>query len=49
MDLHWSNQLKYRALQWYRRRQDRQAERRGIPSSWHRVDPGATGSKHTAA
>jgi len=35
LDLHWSNQLKYRALQWYRRRQDRQAERRGVPSSWH--------------
>ena len=49
LDLHGSNQLKYRALQWYRRRQDREAERRGIQSSWHRVDPDATESKRTAA
>jgi len=49
LDLHGPNQLRYRALQWYRRRQDRQAARRGMQSSWHRVDPDATESKHTAA
>jgi Phytanoyl-CoA dioxygenase (PhyH) len=49
LDLHWSSQLKYRALQWYRRRQDQQAARCGVQSSWHRVDPDAPGPDGTAA
>jgi len=49
LDLHWSNQLKYRALQWYRRRQDRQAVRCGTQSSWHRVDRDTPGNNGTAA
>jgi hypothetical protein len=48
LDLHWSNQLKYRALQWYRRRQDRQAARCGTRPSWHRVDLDAQGPDGTA-
>jgi len=48
LDLHWSSQLKYRALQWYRRRQDRQAARCGTQPSWHRVDLGAPVPKDTA-
>ena len=48
LDLHWSNQLKYRAFQWYRRRQDRLAARNGTLSSWHHVDLDAPDTKGTA-
>lgn len=48
LDLGWSNQLKYRAFQWYRRRQDRLAARKGTLASWHQVDPDAPDTKGTA-
>jgi len=39
LGFHWTSQLRYRALQWYRRRQDVQAARRGGRASWHLVEP----------
>ena len=38
VDLPWSNRLKYRAVLWYRARQDRLAAQRGRRASWHRVE-----------
>jgi len=48
LDLRWSNRLKYRVFQWYRRRQDRLAARKGTLSSWHQVDLDAPDAKGTA-
>lgn len=46
VDLPWLNHLKYRALLWYRDRQDRQAAQRGTQSSWHRPAPIEQDSQH---
>jgi hypothetical protein len=49
LDLRWSNRLKYRAFQWYRRHEDRVAARNGTLASWHHADPDAPDSRGTAA
>jgi hypothetical protein len=39
LDLPWLGSLRYRALQWLYRHQDRRAAQNGTRASWHRVDP----------